>query len=496
VITVRELRYRFPGSATDALDGVDWQAAAGSFTLIAGQSGSGKSTLLRCLNGLIPHFHGGYFGGEVIIDGQDTRKNAPRDLARLVGTVFQDPESQIVTDDVQDEIEFALENLGFSAAEIRQRMDWICGRLNINHLRGRRVSTLSGGERQLVALAAALAPGPPLLVLDEPTSQLDPGATAAILAALTDLHHSDGLTTVIAEHRIERLLPSADTVLHLEHGRAAVLNRGDAPSVLEREGLLPSPDPPPVDSLPTDGGSLVELRELSFSYGDRRALADVSLDLGAGEVVALMGPNGSGKTTLLKHLIGLLRPQSGLIRVSGLDVADRPVHEIARTVGYVPQQPSLILHQETLRDELQFTLDSLERRGDIAATLDLLGIGDLEWRHPLDLSGGQRQRAAIAALMVASPAVLLLDEPTRGLPWSDKQRLAASLRRYAANGRLVVVATHDAAFAAALGGRIVLLKAGCIAGIDSADMLTTVPTGTLERSNRSDRTILTPSKTG
>jgi energy-coupling factor transport system ATP-binding protein len=497
VIAVRALRYRFPETSFDALAGIDWHAAPGSFTLVAGQSGSGKSTLLRCLNGLIPHFHGGHFGGEVIVAGRDTRISAPRDLATVIGSVFQEPEAQLITDTVHDEIAFALENLGFSRREVSERLAGISARLGIEHLRERRISTLSGGERQLVALAAALAPGPPALVLDEPTSQLDPDATAALLDTLAGLHRAEGLTAVIAEHRIERLCPLADAVLHLSEGRSNLLQRATATAALESDGLLAGRGAAAftVDS-PEPGETLVELRDLRFSYGARMALDGVSLDLHAGEAVALMGPNGSGKTTLLKHLIGLLRPDAGSVLIAGQGIAGRPVHEIAASVGYVPQQPSLILHRETLRDELRFTLDALARAGDIDATLDLLGIGDLAAKHPLDLSGGERQRAAIAAIAVGSPRVLLLDEPTRGLPWSEKQRLAGSLRRFAGNGRLVVVATHDFAFAAALGGRILRLVSGRINGIEVSGIHSGARTDTVDQSKRFDRSVLTPSKAG
>ena len=460
MIATRGLRFRYPGATADTLAGIDWQAAPGEIVLLAGQSGSGKSSLLRCLNGLIPHFHGGHFAGEVTIAGQGTRQAMPRDLARLVGTVFQDPETQLVTDNAEDELAFALENLGFDGHEIQSRINAICDRLGIDHLRDRRVATLSGGERQMLAIAAALAPGPRALILDEPTSQLDPQSTARILDALRKLHRETGLTTIIAEHRIRRVLPLADSVLLLEGGRATRSHPAEAIPALHAAGLLPDAkiEPPPPSS--PSGSPLAELVDLHFSYGERRVLGGASLRIYPGDTLALMGANGSGKTTLLKHLIGLLRPQRGAVRVDGRDVADVPVHRIARHIGYVPQQPALILHRETVEDELRFTLGSLGREGDPLATLRSLGIAQHAGRHPLDLSGGERQRAAIAALAVARPRLLLLDEPTRGLPWSEKRRLALQLRDFAAAGQAVLVATHDADFAAIFASRALRLSDG------------------------------------
>ncbi len=473
MITVRRLSCRYPGATEDALAGIDWQVGPGQFALLAGQSGSGKSTLLRCLTGLIPHFHGGFFGGEVTVAGKDTRVTPPRHLARSIGTLFQDPETQLVADSLEEEVVFTLENLGFEQAEIIDRLNQTCGRLGIEHLRSRRIATLSGGERQMVALAAALAPEPGALVLDEPTSQLDPYNAASVIEALTGLNERSGLAVVIAEHRLERLLPLADTVAHLQAAWLDQRTPSAAVDALQADGLLPATNHylrPATGS--AAGDTVLEVERFNFKYGERSALRDVSLTVREGETIALTGRNGSGKTTLLKHLIGLLRPNSGSIKLAGTATLDQPIQTTAQTVGYVPQHPTIMLHQETVAEELAFTLRGLGRSGDIAQTLVRVGLAGFEDRHPLDLSGGERQRLAIAAITVGNPRLLLLDEPTRGLPWSAKHDLALLLREYAAGGAAVIVASHDEHFCRAFASRRIALDAGKV--VEDGAMIRTV----------------------
>ncbi len=482
-----DLAFRFPDAASDTLHGVNWSASAGSVVLVVGPSGGGKSTFLRCLNGLVPHFHGGRFGGSVVVGGRDTRQAGPRELARTVGSVFQDPEAQFVTDRVDDEIVFGLESFGVEPRAMRVRLEDMLDLLGIAHLRERDVATLSGGERQRVAIAAALATTPDLLLLDEPTSQLDPLAALDVLGAAERLNADLGLTVVIAEHRLDRVIPFASEIVRLaphtfESGPTAQMlarlaeapplvafarQRGWAPlprTVRDARAFLP-PDRGPV-VIPRVrrpvGDVLIRASGVHFAYERRAVVRDVTFEGREGEVVALMGRNGSGKTTLLRMLAGLARPARGEI-AAGRPLAahgKRPTHAIALDIGFVPQHPSSILHQETVRAELEFTLRSLGRKGHVDATLADLGIGEVAERNPLDLSGGERQRVALAALAVGQPAVLLLDEPTRGLPASDKRALSTWVRAYAAGGRLVVVATHDVDFVAESADRVVLLADG------------------------------------
>ena len=464
MIDVRSLRFRYPTARTDAVAEIDWQVAPGEFALVAGQSGSGKSTLLRCLNGLIPHFHGGYFGGRVAVFGLDTRHHPPRQLAGTIGAVFQDPETQLVTDSPEEEIAFTLENLGFAGQQARARLDAVCRELEFEHLRARRIGTLSGGEKQLVALAAALAPHPRALLLDEPTSQLDPGNARLVIAALQRLNRDAGLAIVLAEHRLPRLLPVADSVARITAGKLTRYTPATAHTALIADGLMAgSHEVNVLDATGTPGGVIVALQGLGFAYGRQPTLHGVDLDIRAGETIALTGPNGAGKTTLLKLVMGLLRPDAGRITIAGQATERQTVQEIARTVGYVPQHPTIALHQESVEDELRFTLAGLRRTGSVSKALAGVGLAGCEERHPLDLSGGERQRLAIAAITVGQPRLLLLDEPTRGLSWSMKRDLARVLRGFAADGVAIVVATHDEEFWRLFADRRLTLASGSLA---------------------------------
>lgn len=483
-LELANISYRFPNSTTDVLRQVDWIAVEGSVNLLVGPSGSGKSTLLSCLNGLIPHFHGGSFAGEARIFGASTLEHAPRDLASTVGTVFQDPESQFVTDSVEDEIVFGLENLGYDRRTMRLRLEETLDLLGIQHLRTRTISQLSGGERQRVALATALVTRPRVLLLDEPTSQLDPLAAHDILSAVEHLNRDFGTTIVIAEHRLDRVLPFAGTITavantNLVTGQVQpMLNQlDDLPPLIhwgKRQGWQPLPltirdaramqiqSELPNSQPTTDATGEISLsvKGLDYRYGDRPALTGVSFDARPGEVIALAGKNGSGKTTLLRQIMGMIRPDRGSIAINRRNTANMKVQEIAALAGYVPQFPTAILHQETLCDEILFTARAQGIVIDPEQIAGALGIAHLLERHPLDLSGGQRQRAALAAIVAGTPEILLLDEPTRGLPGNDKSSLASYLRDYAAAGRLVIVATHDVEFLAQAASRVIMLADG------------------------------------
>ena len=482
----------FPGEDAPVLSGVNWEIPAGAFVVVAGPSGSGKSTLLRCLNGLVPHFSGGRFGGRVLVGGHDTRRFGPRDLGRVVGFVFQDPEAQLVTTRVDDELAFGMEQLGVPPLLMRKRVEEVLDLLGISPLRGRDIATLSGGERQRVAVAAALALQPALLALDEPTSQLDPWGAEEVLTALTRLNEDLGLTIVLAEHRLERVIGHADRLRVLAPPGSPPLD-GPPREVLaaadtallpplvalgRRRGWDPLPlsikegrahvrrDPrrplaPPPDPSPPGGPPTVALRGVDAGFGRRAVLRGLDLEARPGELVALMGRNGAGKTTLLRLLIGLHRPVAGRIAVLGRDAARLDPAELARDVGYLPQNPGALLFAETLRDELAFTLQHHPGRGrDPDDLLDLLGLAHAAGRNPRDLSGGERERAALAAVLVGAPRVLLLDEPTRGMDAARKRALGALLTHLRREGVTILVATHDVELVATIASRVVLLGDG------------------------------------
>ncbi|HET9442468.1 MAG TPA: ATP-binding cassette domain-containing protein [Acidimicrobiales bacterium] len=465
-----------PEAAPPALAGVDLEVRAGELLVVAGSSGSGKSTLLRAANGLVPHASGGRFSGQVVVFGRSTRQHPPRALADVVGFVHQDPEAQFVVDEVEADLAFVLENLGVDVAAMRRRVEEVLDALDIAALRHRSPGSLSGGERQRCAIAGALAAAPAGLVLDEPTSQLDPQGAEDVLAALARLNTDLGTTVVVAEHRLERAAPLADRVVVVEAGRvgrpgppAEILARyAGAPSVTRLGRLLgwepppltvkdarsrPAPDLAPPAAIPAGspapGRTLVSARGLRVHLGGRPVLAGVDLEVHQGEVVALLGRNGSGKTTLLRAL-ATLQPAAG-----GTVTSSAPA-------AYVPQDPNSLLFAPTVRRELEQTLRLLGRpdRGEVEAWLDRLDLAVVATRHPRSLSGGQRQRVAVAAVAVGGADLLLLDEPTRGMDGASRSALERAVTAHARAGGAVVLATHDIELAARCASRAVVLGAG------------------------------------
>ena len=479
--------FRYPGARKPALRDTSWTVPDGAFVLVAGRSGSGKSTLLRCLNGLVPHFSGGAFGGQVVVAANDTRFTSPRDLSADVGFVFQDPETQLVTGRVSDEIAFGLEHHGIARPTMRKRVEETLDLLGIAHLRDRQPQQLSGGERQRVAIAAALAMHPRMLVLDEPTSQLDPLAAEDVLAALTRLNEDLGLTIVVAEHRLERLLGRADRVLAM-HGPDGAWREGtprEIAAVLDPIALPPvtqvgrriAYEPLPLTvkegralagrialrgapSRALEGATgevAIVARNVTVSRGDRSVLRDVSLDIHFGEFVALIGRNGAGKTTLLRALMGLEGVSRGSVTIGGVDAHSGDRDAIGRQIGYLPQRAGSLFFKERLIDELRFTIQARKGSDDTAQLIERFDLGSLVDRHPLDLSGGERERAALATVMAGGPRILLLDEPTRGMDAWSKVELGHLLGRLQKAGIAIVMATHDMELVARVASRVVML---------------------------------------
>jgi energy-coupling factor transport system ATP-binding protein len=541
--------YRYPGAGEPALTDVTLHVEAGEFLVLAGLSASGKSTLVRAACGLVPHFHGGEASGRVLVGGLDTRSHGPGELAAVCGTLLQEPETQIVMGTVRAEIAFPLENLGLGAAAVARGVEEAALALGIGDLLDRTTHELSGGELQRVALAAALSTRPALVLLDEPTSQLDPVAGDELVWLLRRLNEEWGTAVVLAEHRLERCLAHADRVAVVQDGRLAC----DAPPqqmldwaaehspalltpsarLFARAGLRPLPsgvkearatlrmhgllddggDAPPADgrrgeagaaggSPPDRGPAVAEsgvptadaaaagvaaagvgtaavaaatadapgrlARALGRRRGAPRAepalaagrlwhelpggraiLRGVNLAFAAGETVALMGRNGAGKSTLLRHLAGLEQPTRGRVTAGG-------------RVALLLQNPGDYLIHERVSDEAG------------AAALERVGLGAAGERDPRDLSGGERQRLALAIVLDGGepPVAVLLDEPTRGMDRAAKGELADRLRAMAQTGTVVLVATHDAEFAAAVAQRVVLLADGRpIADAPVADVL-------------------------
>ncbi len=505
MIYFNHLTYTYPAASRPALADVTLRIAEGEFALVVGPSGAGKSTLLRCLNGLVPHFTGGAVSGRVAVAGHDPVAEGPQALSRVVGFVFQDPEAQFVVDRVEDEIAFALENRAVPPSEMRTRVEEVLDLLYLIPLRDRPLESLSGGEKQRVAIAAALALRPHILALDEPTSQLDPRSAEEVLSALVRLNRDLGLTVILSEHRLERVLPHANRLIYLPGPGKPVLN-GQPRQVLRQMDLTPPlvtlgkalgwdplpltieegrhfaaksqpPIPNPQPPISNPQSPILQVEGLFFNYNGTPVLHGVSLAVSAGKLVALMGRNGSGKTTLLKCIVGLLRPKQGRITLAGESLAGQETADICRSISYLPQEPDMLLFADTVADELAVTLRNhgLTEDSPIAPAdlLARLGLSDLVASYPRDLSVGQRQRVALGAVTVTQPRILLLDEPTRGLDYAAKRELARLLQEWQAEGAGVLLVTHDVELVAQAADRVVILDQGAVVADGSpADVLT------------------------
>jgi len=483
---LRGLSHRYPAAGSTALSDVSVSLDPG-LTLVAGASGSGKSTLLRVFNGLVPHFHGGRITGSATVAGLDVFTTPTRRLARHVGFVAQDPESQFVGGTVEREVAFGPENLGVAAREIARRVDRALARTSTKQLRHRSVASLSGGERQRVAIASALAMCPEVLVLDEPGSQLD-AAGSHDVAVLAREVADDGAVVVLAEHRLDELFTFSDRLLVLDGGKISADGRPAAtasaladPPGLVRLAVAASWSPPPLTAdearrrLPglkglAASGAAVGFPEswtvanLTVVLGHKAILDNATLSGGGGEVVVLVGANGSGKTTLLRALAGVIAPTTGRVA--------RPPGAIA----YLPQNPGAVLCLPSVREEVMLTLRLRGQDPDRArrppdgrrrdpdrdplAILERLGLAGLAGAHPSDLSSGERQRAALATLLCGSPTMALLDEPTRGMDPRARTALAGEVKRLAGRGAAVVIATHDTELAALVADRVVQVSGG------------------------------------
>ena len=474
VLAFERVTYTYPGAPAPALRDVSLTVEPGEFVVLAGLSASGKSTLLRAASGLVPHFHGGVFAGRAVVGCLDTREHQPSALAAVAGTLFQDPETQVVLGTVRHELAFPLENRGEGPAAVARGVEEVALALGIESLLDRSTAELSGGELQRVALGAALAGRPRLVLLDEPTSQLDPVAGDELVWLLRRLNEEWGTAVVLSEHRLERCLGHADRVVVLHDGAVACdaspraflewaaerspALQTPAARLFERAGLRPPPSgvkearatlrahglleeapapatapEPPKRERKRDPFAVRARGAWCELPGGRSVLRDVDFVIAPGEKVALMGRNGAGKSTLLRHLGGLQAPTRGRVEAGG-------------RVALLLQNPNDYLLHETVGEEAS------------ADALAQVGLERLAHRHPRDLSGGERQRLALAVVLDGGdPTAVLLDEPTRGMDRAAKGDLAARLR---AMDAAVLVATHDAEFAAAVAKRVVLLADG------------------------------------
>jgi energy-coupling factor transporter ATP-binding protein EcfA2 len=472
---------------------VNLEVPAGELCVVVGSTGSGKSTLLGAINGLVPHFTGGELRGRVTVDGRDTRTHPPRELADLVGVVMQDPIAGCVTDTLEEELAYGMEQLAIPADVMRKRVEETLDLLGLADLRYRALYQLSAGQLQRVAIGAVLTAHPKVLVLDEPTSALDPTGAEEVLASITRLVHDLGLTVVMAEHRLERVVQYADRIIHVPGDGTVDYGEPDellahttvAPPIVELgrlAGWEPLPlsvrdarrraatlaaeladvTPPPAVPQPLAVRQLaLRGRGIVVRYGQVAAVRAVDIELYAGQIVALMGRNGAGKSSLLWALQGSGTRAGGRVDVGGRDPADLDPAEARQLVGLVPHTPSDLLYLDTVAEELaRADAESVATRGHARTVLDRIAPGVPDDAHPRDLSEGQRLALVLAVQLAATPQVVLLDEPTRGLDYHAKRELGLILRDLAAAGHAIAVSTHDVEFVAASAHRVVVMAEG------------------------------------
>lgn len=498
----------YPNSTKTIFEDLTFTVTEGELVLVMGSTGSGKSSLLRLMNGLVPHHTGGILAGDISVNGISTREVKPGGLAHLVGIVGQNPLNGFVTDIVEEELAFGMETLNFPPDVMRKRVEEVLDLLSLAELRGRSIATLSGGEQQRVAIGSALVMHPKILILDEPTSALDPIAAEEVLSIIHRLVHDLGLTVIISEHKLERVIQFADRIIHIKgdgHSLIGtpeeVLKESDiAPPIIELGRALnleeislsvrdmrrvtehlrqelnkieipPTPEPVPVTS------EVVTVDKVSLFYGAAPALRDISLVIGAGEIVAIMGRNGAGKSSLLRSIAGILKVNRGGISVCGTNPLDLHGNERTKIVGFIPQEPSDLLYGQSVAMECQAAdKDNKVSEGETMALLEKLVPGISGSTHPRDLSEGQRLALALSVVLSAKPKVLILDEPTRGLDYSAKASLISTLKDFASTGCATLIATHDVELVAELTTRTIFIADGdVVADGSTMDVLLSSP---------------------
>ncbi|WP_241254630.1 ATP-binding cassette domain-containing protein [Brevibacillus sp. SYP-B805] len=512
------LTYQYPESAHPAVADVTLEIEAGEFVLVLGGSGSGKSTFLRALNGLVPRFYGGSIAGEIRFQGKALSALSHREIVAAIGFVQQDPERQLVMESVERELAFGLENVAMPPDQIKSRLAEVSHLFGLGAFLSKQTSTLSGGEKQRVALASVLALHPQALLLDEPTSQLDPVHAEELLHAVRRLNEEWGMTVIMSEHRLDRCFHLADRILLFQEGKVVfngsprqfaarardhaawqlflppvsryALVHGDTAkvplTVKEARAQLCGSLPPAVGSrvqpVPPAKGRMLEQFTSFFrkakaekesepllrlqgghaGYENNMVLTDISYAIYPGDQIALLGENGAGKSTLAKVCAGAVPLRKGSLYWQGEKVEERFWEGGSSRVGYLSQNPNDYFLHDTVEEELSFAA-----KGNAAwqeELLESLHLGRYRHRHPHDLSGGERQRLALAIVLATRPQLLLLDEPTRGLDQGEKEGLIRLLRALPVQATLVI--THDVEFAAAYANRVSILYRGEIVADD------------------------------
>lgn len=480
-LIVEGLSFRYRSREHPAIQDINLTLEPAQVVLLAGASGCGKTTLIRCINGLIPRSYKGELTGKVLLQGQEVTNLPLARISQLVGTVLQDPERQILGSIVMNEVAFGLENLGLQREDIRAVVDETLARLNINHLRERQTFSLSGGEKQKVALAGVLAMHPNVLVLDEPLASLDPASAQEALNLVRTLA-DEGMTVLMVEHRVEDVLRIApERVLFMQDGR--IRFDGKAADIQKNvdyhEVKLPArmilaaarneSPPPELQPLPAASAGtqtpLVEFKHVTFGYeSGQEVLHGIDLQINRGDVIAVLGPNGAGKTTLVKHAIGLLKPGGGQVLVNGRDTHQLSVAEIANMLGYVFQSPSHMLFAPTVREELAFGPTNLKHppaqiREEVSQAVEIVNLTGFEETPPLSMSFGQQKRVSIAAILAMRSRILVMDEPTAGQDYKNYMAFMNSILQLPSFEAILFI-THDIDLAVIYANRVWMVNQG------------------------------------
>ncbi len=494
IISIKDLSFQYPRSDRLTLNNINLKVGKGEFIGLAGKSGCGKSTLLYHLTGIIPHAINGHLDGKVNVCGLDVSKHEIPELSTHVGMVFQNPEVQLFSVTVEDEVAFIAENLNYSTDEIKKCLNFSLDAVGIDDLRERYPFELSGGEKQRVAIASAISVKPDILVLDEPTSELDSRGTEMVLEVVHQLNNA-GMTIIMAEHHLDEVAPYLDRLIVMDKGGIIAddtpqnifknrvfeniglrlpqtveigLKLGAATLPLSVDDALKIFKPfraklSPVEGVGqiahTGGQKIVEIKDLYFNHGDKNVLNDIDLSLYKGEMVGLMGPNGSGKTTLAMLLVGLLKPDEGLVRVNDLD-PQRDRGKLLHKIGFLFQNPEHQLFCDSVYSELVYGLEEAEL--DVDEIIQTMGLERFKDKHPLTLSRGERQRVATATALVKKPEILVIDEPTTGQDWYHVKSFMNMVRKLNQEGVTVILITHDMRVAAEYCQRLVVMKDGSI----------------------------------
>lgn len=506
MIEICNLNFHYFGKNSEALKDINLKISKGEFVLITGLSGSGKSTLIRAINGLIPNFYGGRISGSVKVLDMNVFEKKPRILAQKIGMVFQNPENQLFMNNVESELVFGLENINLSRNEIENRLNDTIELLGLESMRKRAISSLSGGEKQKVAIGAILAMQPEILILDEPTSELDPKSAEEILHVVQNLNKKLGITVILIEHRIDRVIEYVDRLIIMNDGQ--IIQDGKPNQIFLKENNSNQFFIPPIikffleiikhkkilskyqispNHIPNniqefslilkeffedlkfsegntkyfqqnkgqymqkflDSTPLVEFKDVHFEYEKNNIiLSNINFEAYPGEFIAIIGDNGVGKTTFLKLFNGLLRPRNGTIKINGKNMKNLSVAQISRDVGYIFQNPSIQFYQDTVKEELEVVLKNFKIHSENAKKLleeysERLDLKSLLSIYPRYLSYGEQQRTALATMLVIQPKILIMDEPTHGMDALQKDHFFNYLDEYRKKGNIVILVTHD-----------------------------------------------------